>query len=89
MFHAHGQTDMTKLIVAFRSFAKAPKNAMCVTDIALFPIYVKSDGATVALLQRTITVSSVVTVMFVSRYARPPIIIAFRRKIICRYNAPK
>jgi hypothetical protein len=25
LFHADGQTDMTKLIVAFRSFAKAPK----------------------------------------------------------------
>jgi hypothetical protein len=26
IFHAGGRTDMTKLIVAFRSFAKAPKN---------------------------------------------------------------
>jgi hypothetical protein len=25
LFHAEGQTDMTKLIVAFRNFAKAPK----------------------------------------------------------------
>jgi hypothetical protein len=25
LFHADGQTDMTKLIVAFRSFASAPK----------------------------------------------------------------
>jgi len=25
-FHADGRTDMTKLIVAFRNFAKAPKN---------------------------------------------------------------
>jgi hypothetical protein len=25
LFHADGQTDMTKLIVAFRSSAKAPK----------------------------------------------------------------
>ena len=25
-FHADGQTDMTKLIVAFRNFARAPKN---------------------------------------------------------------
>ena len=25
-FHADGQTDMTKLIVAFRNSAKAPKN---------------------------------------------------------------
>ena len=26
MFHADGQADVTKLIVAFRSFANAPKN---------------------------------------------------------------
>ena len=26
LFHADGQTDMTKLIAAFRSFAKAAKN---------------------------------------------------------------
>jgi hypothetical protein len=25
LFHADGQTDMTKLIVAFRNFANAPK----------------------------------------------------------------
>jgi hypothetical protein len=25
LFHADGRTDMTKLIVAFRNFAKAPK----------------------------------------------------------------
>jgi hypothetical protein len=26
LFHADRQTDMTKLLVAFRNFAKAPKN---------------------------------------------------------------
>ena len=26
LFHADGRTDMTKLIVAFRNFAKAPKH---------------------------------------------------------------
>ena len=26
LFHADGQTDMTKLIDAFRNFANAPKN---------------------------------------------------------------
>jgi hypothetical protein len=26
LFHADGRTDMTKLIVAFRNFAKGPKN---------------------------------------------------------------
>ena len=26
LFHADGRTDMTELIVAFRYFAKAPKN---------------------------------------------------------------
>ena len=28
LFHADRQTDMTKLIVAFRNFAKAPKNSL-------------------------------------------------------------
>jgi hypothetical protein len=48
LFHAHGTTDMTKLILIFRNFAKAPNNAICVTDIVLLPIYVKSCGTTVA-----------------------------------------
>jgi len=26
LLHADGQTDMTKLVIALRSFAKAPKN---------------------------------------------------------------
>ena len=26
LFHSHGRTDKTKLIVAFRNFANAPKN---------------------------------------------------------------
>ena len=30
LFHADGQTDMTKLIVAFRNFVNAPKTAMVV-----------------------------------------------------------
>jgi hypothetical protein len=29
LFHAGGQTDMTKITVAFRNFAKAPKNVAC------------------------------------------------------------
>jgi hypothetical protein len=29
LFHADGQTDMAKLIVAFRYFANAPKNYAC------------------------------------------------------------
>jgi hypothetical protein len=29
LFHANGRTDMTKLIVAFGNFAKAPKNLHC------------------------------------------------------------
>jgi len=27
LFHAHGRTDITKLIVAFRNSAKAPQNS--------------------------------------------------------------
>jgi hypothetical protein len=29
LFHANGRTDTTKLIVAFRNFANAPKNGIC------------------------------------------------------------
>jgi len=28
LFHADGQTDMTKLIFAFRNFANTPKNEL-------------------------------------------------------------
>jgi hypothetical protein len=40
MFHADGhrerQTDMTKLIVAIRNFAKAPKNVELILDSAVW-----------------------------------------------------
>ena len=36
LFHADGQTDMTKLITALRSFANAPKSD-CFSTKALFP----------------------------------------------------
>ena len=44
MFHADGQTDMTKLIVVFRNFANAPKSEKEVrTDwqmrISLDPVF--------------------------------------------------
>jgi len=29
-FHADGQTDMTKLVVTFRNFSKAPKMTICI-----------------------------------------------------------
>jgi len=32
LFHADGQTDMTKLIVAFHNFANAPKTARLLTE---------------------------------------------------------
>jgi len=40
LFHADGQTDVTKSIVVFRNFANAPTNSLfkCVT-----PIWHKSD----------------------------------------------
>ena len=40
-FHAAGRTDLTKLIVAFRNFANAPKNA---THFAFIPVlnYIKT-----------------------------------------------
>jgi hypothetical protein len=33
LFYADGQTDMTKLIVAFRNFANAPKNGVIVCGV--------------------------------------------------------
>ena len=36
LFHADGRTDMTKLIVAFRNFAKAPKNEHISCRIPLY-----------------------------------------------------
>jgi hypothetical protein len=41
LFHTDRQTDMTKLIVDFRSFAKAPKNMLFVPN-ASNQIYVTS-----------------------------------------------
>jgi hypothetical protein len=34
LFHPDGRTDMTKLIVAFRSFANEPKNVSSIIGIA-------------------------------------------------------
>jgi hypothetical protein len=48
LFHADGRTDgrtdMTKLIVAFRNFAKAPKNALSPHIISVFPVIVTING---------------------------------------------
>jgi hypothetical protein len=39
LFHANGQTDMTKLIVAFRDFGKAPKKTLlCKTAFTLVQV---------------------------------------------------
>jgi hypothetical protein len=35
LFHADGRTDIKKLIIAFRSFAKAPETLAC---LSLLPI---------------------------------------------------
>ena len=43
LFHADGQTDMTKVIVAFRNFANAPKNCKNVTLNVLTFQCAKSD----------------------------------------------
>jgi hypothetical protein len=36
--HADGWTDMTKLIVAFRNFANAPKNTSCFVSTIHIPV---------------------------------------------------
>ena len=41
LFHANRQTDMTKLIVAFRYFANAPKNK---NEINFYPNLVSSSS---------------------------------------------
>ena len=33
LYHAYGQTDMTKLIAPFRNFAKAPKNLEVASEL--------------------------------------------------------
>jgi hypothetical protein len=38
LFHAGGQTDMTKLIVAFRYLANAPKNYACAILKCVMPV---------------------------------------------------
>jgi len=38
LFHAVKQTDTTKLIVAFQSFAKGPKRNRCGRDLAFPPL---------------------------------------------------
>jgi len=37
LFHADGQTDMTKLVVAFRNFANAPRKRKTIRHLALQP----------------------------------------------------
>jgi hypothetical protein len=42
LFHADGQTNMTKLIVAFRNFVNAPKNEEKVVIFCSFMIYLRN-----------------------------------------------
>jgi hypothetical protein len=48
LFHADGQTDMTKLIVAFRSFANAPK--MAGVSIFKWFLVVRGPGSSVGIV---------------------------------------
>ena len=43
-----GQIDMTKLVVAFRNFANAPKNASCYLQIIALSTYTFKPSITVA-----------------------------------------
>jgi hypothetical protein len=36
LFHADRRTDMTKVIVAFHSFANAPKNSVCTSQRTVY-----------------------------------------------------
>jgi putative cell wall-binding protein len=46
LFHADGLTDMTKLTVAFRKFANAPKNTLCSVPSIRNGNYVKNIPTT-------------------------------------------
>jgi hypothetical protein len=50
LFHADGQTDMTKLIVAFRNFVNAPKNEEKVVIFCSFMIYPRNSSVMYAHL---------------------------------------
>jgi hypothetical protein len=43
VFHTDGQTDMTKLIVAFRNFAIASQNFLYVTKGKYVPTEIQGD----------------------------------------------
>ena len=47
LFHADGRTDMTKLIVAFRSFANAPDNAMVGLSVLLYRHFIWVPSITI------------------------------------------
>jgi hypothetical protein len=40
LFHADGRTDVTKLVVAFRSFVNAPKSQTSVTLTRIYNVFV-------------------------------------------------
>ena len=47
LFHTEGQTSMTKLTVAFRNFAIAPKNVRIVVPVlprSLLNLYLRTDA---------------------------------------------
>jgi hypothetical protein len=49
LFHADGRTDMTKLIVAFRNFANAPKNNNTFYVTMRYSLYIAINCGAMAL----------------------------------------
>jgi hypothetical protein len=39
LFHADGETDMRRLMVVFRNFAKAPKNKLYLVSLEALPLH--------------------------------------------------
>jgi len=44
LFHADGQTDVTKLIFAFRNFAKTPKTLTCLKVLPITGFFIKGPN---------------------------------------------
>jgi len=59
MSHAKGRTDMTKLIVAFRNFAKAPNMSQSCKEVNSFSNNVFSTNRAVCEINRKCTVEPV------------------------------
>jgi hypothetical protein len=67
LFHADGQTDMTKLLVAFRSFTNAPRNCRIQTSwVVKNPPSLSRDKSYISAVRAHITLALSVTLLCIS-----------------------